>query len=115
MALTPYNQAPYDPIAAYDVLSMSAGDRPFQAPMMQPVVVSEENSVRVEKVMADALAQIDFTGAQLCAFAAELEEIKAEVVNANNLCDNELRCQLQQGNDEIYRLRNQLSELTEHR
>lgn len=65
--------------------------------------------------MADALARIDFSGAQLCAFAAELEEIKAEVVNANNMCDNELRAQLQQGNDEIYRLRNQLSELTEHR
>ena len=42
---------------------------------------------------------------QLCAFAAELEELKVEISNTNNFLDRELRTQLQQANDEIYRLR----------
>ncbi len=52
---------------------------------------------------------------QLRAAASELEEIRAEILTANNLCDSELRSQLQQANDEIYKLRNQLSECAERK
>lgn len=41
--------------------------------------------------------------------ASEVEEICAEILTANNLCDLELWAELQQANNEIYMLPNQLS------
>eukprot|EP00667_Euglena_gracilis_P026759 EG_transcript_32527 len=70
---------------------------------------------RVEKLLEQAYGRLDTLGNQLRAAASELEEIRAEILTANNLCDSELRTQLQQANDEIYRLRNQLSECAERK
>eukprot|EP01004_Peranema_trichophorum_P009030 NODE_7773_length_743_cov_59.174194_g7159_i0.p1 GENE.NODE_7773_length_743_cov_59.174194_g7159_i0~~NODE_7773_length_743_cov_59.174194_g7159_i0.p1 ORF type:complete len:181 (-),score=36.75 NODE_7773_length_743_cov_59.174194_g7159_i0:146-688(-) len=70
---------------------------------------------RVEKLLETAFTRLENLGTQLRASAQELEEIRAEVLTANNLCDSELRQQLQQANDEIYRLRNQLSEFAERK
>jgi len=70
---------------------------------------------RVEKLLEQAYARLDTLGNQLRAAASELEEIRAEILTANNLCDSELRSQLQQANDEIYKLRNQLSEYAERK
>jgi septal ring factor EnvC (AmiA/AmiB activator) len=70
---------------------------------------------RVDVVLEGVFQKVDLVGNQLCAFAAELEELKAEVANSNSFLDRELRTQLQQANDEIYRLRNQLSEYTDRK
>eukprot|EP00670_Eutreptiella_braarudii_P005606 CAMPEP_0174286006 /NCGR_PEP_ID=MMETSP0809-20121228/10351_1 /TAXON_ID=73025 ORGANISM="Eutreptiella gymnastica-like, Strain CCMP1594" /NCGR_SAMPLE_ID=MMETSP0809 /ASSEMBLY_ACC=CAM_ASM_000658 /LENGTH=139 /DNA_ID=CAMNT_0015381919 /DNA_START=35 /DNA_END=454 /DNA_ORIENTATION=- len=70
---------------------------------------------RVEKLLEQAYARLETLGNQLRAAASELEEIRAEILTANNLCDSELRSQLQQANDEIYKLRNSLAECAERK
>lgn len=76
-------------------------------------VEEEVPKEKVDVVLEGAFQKIDLVGNQLCAFAAELEELKAEISNSNTFLDRELRTNLQQANDEIYRLRNQLSEYTD--
>lgn len=80
-----------------------------------PAPAPAPEKVKVDVVLESGFQKIDLVGNQLCAFAAELEELKVEVTNCNNQLDRELRTQLQQSNDEIYRLRNQLSEYTDRK
>eukprot|EP00996_Jenningsia_fusiforme_P005742 NODE_6786_length_536_cov_88.716632_g6361_i0.p1 GENE.NODE_6786_length_536_cov_88.716632_g6361_i0~~NODE_6786_length_536_cov_88.716632_g6361_i0.p1 ORF type:complete len:159 (+),score=35.65 NODE_6786_length_536_cov_88.716632_g6361_i0:60-479(+) len=70
---------------------------------------------RVERLLEIAFGKLDALGNQLRTSAQELEEVRAEILTANNLCDSELRGQLQQANDEIYRLRNYLGECAERK
>jgi len=79
-------------------------------PAPEPTPAAKE---KVDVVLEGCFQKIDLVGNQLCAFAAELEELKAEMSNSNTVLDRELRTHLQQANDEIYRLRNQLSEYTD--
>eukprot|EP00995_Heteronema_vittatum_P007848 NODE_3004_length_716_cov_495.077961_g2121_i0.p1 GENE.NODE_3004_length_716_cov_495.077961_g2121_i0~~NODE_3004_length_716_cov_495.077961_g2121_i0.p1 ORF type:complete len:143 (+),score=43.09 NODE_3004_length_716_cov_495.077961_g2121_i0:75-503(+) len=88
------------------------------APPPQPPVTDTKLSVtpdRVEKLLELAYTKLENLGTQLRAAAQELEEIRAEILTANNLCDSELRSQLQSANDEIYKLRNQLTEAAERK
>eukprot|EP01001_Neometanema_parovale_P013057 NODE_9413_length_643_cov_197.105769_g9147_i0.p1 GENE.NODE_9413_length_643_cov_197.105769_g9147_i0~~NODE_9413_length_643_cov_197.105769_g9147_i0.p1 ORF type:complete len:155 (-),score=54.03 NODE_9413_length_643_cov_197.105769_g9147_i0:178-582(-) len=70
---------------------------------------------RVEKLLENAYSKLEVLGTQLRSAAQELEDIRNEIMTANNLCDSELRSQLQQANDEIFKLRNQLSEAAERK
>jgi len=89
---------------------------PTYAPVAYPVEPPPApEKVNIDIVLEATYQKIDLVGNQLCAFAAELEELKVEVANTNNFLDRELRTQLQQANDEIYRLRNQLSEYTDRK
>ena len=99
----------------------AAAPAPAPAPAVKlpdPPKVTEKLSVtpdRVEKLLEQAYARLETLGNQLRAAASELEEIRAEILTANNLCDSELRSQLQQANDEIYKLRNSLAECAERK
>lgn len=92
---------------------------PMSAPALpSPPPAGEKLSVtpdRVEKLLEQAYSRLESLGNQLRAAASELEEIRAEILTANNLCDSELRAQLQQANDEIYKLRSQLAECAERK
>eukprot|EP00668_Euglena_longa_P048053 GGOE01065107.1.p1 GENE.GGOE01065107.1~~GGOE01065107.1.p1 ORF type:complete len:161 (-),score=13.61 GGOE01065107.1:182-664(-) len=106
---TQYQLATLPPVAAPE---------PSQAELPKPPEEAAKLSItpdRVEKLLEQAYGRLDTLGNQLRAAASELEEIRAEILTANNLCDSELRTQLQQANDEIYRLRNQLSECAERK
>eukprot|EP00995_Heteronema_vittatum_P007170 NODE_2308_length_803_cov_503.035809_g1601_i0.p1 GENE.NODE_2308_length_803_cov_503.035809_g1601_i0~~NODE_2308_length_803_cov_503.035809_g1601_i0.p1 ORF type:complete len:148 (+),score=57.71 NODE_2308_length_803_cov_503.035809_g1601_i0:44-445(+) len=92
---------------------------PSMLPTPQPVPQTPHyvapTGEKVDIVLENIYQKVDIVGTQLCAFAAEIEELKAEVTNANTLCERELRNRLQQANDEIYQLRNQLSECTDRK
>eukprot|EP00998_Keelungia_sp_KM082_P010896 NODE_7111_length_605_cov_3.600418_g7088_i0.p1 GENE.NODE_7111_length_605_cov_3.600418_g7088_i0~~NODE_7111_length_605_cov_3.600418_g7088_i0.p1 ORF type:complete len:165 (+),score=45.16 NODE_7111_length_605_cov_3.600418_g7088_i0:70-564(+) len=105
------------PTGAYQGASVvsASSSLPSTAAASQLAQPAKATPERVEKLLELCFTKMEGLGNQLRQAAAELEELRAEVVTANNICDSELRSQLQQANDEIYKLREQLSEAAERK
>eukprot|EP01001_Neometanema_parovale_P010460 NODE_6694_length_825_cov_48.876068_g6458_i0.p1 GENE.NODE_6694_length_825_cov_48.876068_g6458_i0~~NODE_6694_length_825_cov_48.876068_g6458_i0.p1 ORF type:complete len:180 (-),score=43.21 NODE_6694_length_825_cov_48.876068_g6458_i0:210-749(-) len=97
--------------------SMYAPLQTFAAPSIpraEPTITEYQPGVGQEpiaSVLEGIYQKVDIVGNQLCAFAAELEELKVEISNCNTNTERDIRSKLQNANDEIYQLRNQLSEV----